>query len=61
MMQKFCADLEDAAIVEAPAKMMGRLLIAVLAPGGKKKKETAVAPKAAPVAESVEQPPAKQE
>ncbi|MEI8365735.1 MAG: translation initiation factor IF-3 [Parachlamydiaceae bacterium] len=41
MMQKFCEDLEDIATLESPLKMMGRLLIAVLAPGAKKKKETA--------------------
>lgn len=40
LMQKFCSDLEDVAMPEAPLKMMGRLLIAVLAPGVKKKKET---------------------
>lgn len=31
--------LEDIATVESPAKMMGRMLLVVLAPGGKKKKE----------------------
>lgn len=41
LMQKFCEDLEDVATPEAPLKMFGRLLIVVLAPGGKKKKETA--------------------
>jgi translation initiation factor IF-3 len=41
LVQRFCTSLEDVAMVEAPAKMMGRMLIAVLAPGGKKKKETA--------------------
>jgi translation initiation factor IF-3 len=61
LMQKFCADLEDVAIIEAPAKMMGRLLIAVLAPGAKKKKETTTAPKPAPTAVSSEKPAAKTE
>lgn len=61
IMQKFCGDLEDVAIIEAPAKMMGRLLIAVLAPGAKKKKETTTAPKAAPTAESSDKPAAKTE
>lgn len=41
MMQKFCFDLEDVAMQESPMKMMGRMLTAVLAPGAKKKKETA--------------------
>ncbi len=40
LVQKFCADLEDVAMVESPLKLMGRMLIVVLAPGGKKKKET---------------------
>ena len=39
MMQKFCGDLEDVAMLESPIKMMGRILITVLAPGAKKKKE----------------------
>lgn len=41
LMQKFCTDLEDVAMSESPAKMMGRMLIVVLAPGVKKKKEAA--------------------
>lgn len=41
MMQQFCSDLEDVAMQESPMKMMGRMLIAVLAPGAKKKKEAA--------------------
>lgn len=61
IMQKFCADLEDVAIIEAPAKMMGRLLIAVLAPGAKKKKETTTTTKAAPTAESFDKPAAQTE
>lgn len=40
LMQQFCSDLEDVATIEAPLKMMGRMLTAVLAPGAKKKKET---------------------
>ena len=44
LMQQFCASLEDVAMIEAPAKMLGRILIAVLAPGAKKKKETTTKP-----------------
>jgi len=41
LVKKLCEDLEDVAISEAPSKMMGRMLMVVLAPGGvKKKKET---------------------
>lgn len=40
LMRKFCEDLEDIATPEAPLKLFGRLLIVVLAPGAKKKKET---------------------
>ena len=39
VVQKFCTDLEDIASTESPSKLMGRLLVVVLAPGGKKKKE----------------------
>lgn len=39
LMQQFVTDLEDVATIEAPLKMMGRMLTAVLAPGAKKKKE----------------------
>ena len=38
-MEKFCHDLEDIATVEAPPSFLGRFLIAVIAPGAKKKKE----------------------
>jgi translation initiation factor IF-3 len=41
LVQRFCSSLEDIAMIESPAKLMGRMLIAVLAPGAKKKKETA--------------------
>ncbi|MEI8125058.1 MAG: translation initiation factor IF-3 [Parachlamydiaceae bacterium] len=44
MMQKFCADLEDVAVLESPMKMMGRMLLGVLAPGAKKKKEATKQP-----------------
>ncbi len=37
VVQKFCDSLEDIATAEAPSKMLGRNLIVVLAPGGKKK------------------------
>lgn len=40
LVQKLCDDLEDISQVEAPAKMFGRMLTVVLAPGSKKKKET---------------------
>jgi translation initiation factor IF-3 len=40
LVQRFCMSLEDVAMAESPPKMMGRMLIAVLAPGAKKKKET---------------------
>lgn len=39
IVQKVCQDLEDISIPESPPKMMGRLLLVVLAPGSKKKKE----------------------
>jgi len=39
LVDQFCEDLADIATVEAPAKMFGRMLTAVLAPGMKKKKE----------------------
>ncbi len=39
LMQRLCDDLEDVAQAEAPAKMFGRMLTTVLAPGSKKKKE----------------------
>lgn len=41
IVQKMCQDLEDISIAESPAKMMGRMLLVVLAPGAKKKKEGA--------------------
>ena len=40
IMQKFCSDLEELSTLESPLKLMGRMLIAILAPGIKKKKET---------------------
>ncbi len=43
VVRKMCDDLEDIATPESPAKMLGRTLGVVLAPGAKKKKE---APKA---------------
>lgn len=39
LVRKFCSDLEDIASVEAPPKLLGRMLSTVLAPGMKKKKE----------------------
>lgn len=41
LLRKLCEDLEDIAMVESPAKLFGRMLIVILAPGGKKKKEGA--------------------
>lgn len=40
-LRKLCEDLEDIAMIESPAKLFGRMLIVILAPGGKKKKEGA--------------------
>lgn len=39
LVDKFCDELADIATVEAPAKMFGRMLNAVLAPGARRKKE----------------------
>lgn len=39
VVDEMCKSLEDVGIVESPAKMMGRMLLVVLAPGVKKKKE----------------------
>jgi translation initiation factor IF-3 len=39
LVEKFCQELEDVAMLEAPISFLGRFLIAVLAPGTKKKKE----------------------
>lgn len=39
LLHKLCEDLEDIAMVESPSKLFGRMLIVILAPGGKKKKE----------------------
>ncbi len=39
VVQQVCKQLEDVAAAESPAKMMGRMLLVVLAPMGKKKKE----------------------
>ena len=39
IVRQMCRDLEDVSAVESPPKMMGRMLLAVLAPGVKKKKE----------------------
>ncbi len=51
LMQRFCNALEDIAQLESPAKMMGKMLLAVLAPGTKKKKETST--KETPAKETV--------
>ena len=39
IVREMCQSLEDISTSESPAKMMGRMLLVVLAPGGKKKKE----------------------
>ncbi len=39
IVRQMCQDLEDVSTSESPLKMMGRMLLVVLAPGGKKKKE----------------------
>jgi len=39
IVRQMCLDLEDISTAEAPPKMMGRMLLVVLAPGAKKKKE----------------------
>lgn len=44
IVQEMCQKLEDVSIAEAPPKMMGRMLLVVLAPGAKKKKEVAKGP-----------------
>jgi translation initiation factor IF-3 len=44
LVQKFCEDLEDVATAEAPAKMFGKTLLVVLAPGVAKKKKEAAKP-----------------
>jgi translation initiation factor IF-3 len=41
IVQNMCQQLEDISIAESPPKMMGRMLLVVLAPGAKKKKEGA--------------------
>lgn len=41
IVRQMCQNLEDISLVESPPKMMGRMLLVVLAPGGKKKKEGA--------------------
>jgi len=48
VVKEFCEELEDIAMAESPAKMLGRMLSVVLAPGAKKKKE---APKSVSQAE----------
>ncbi len=39
LVEKFCDDLSDVAATESPAKMFGKMLTLVLAPGARKKKE----------------------
>jgi translation initiation factor IF-3 len=40
LVKQLCDSLEDVATVEAPPKILGRMLNAVLAPGGSKKKKS---------------------
>jgi translation initiation factor IF-3 len=61
LMQKFCLDLEDVAMVESPVKLMGRMLIAVLAPGVKSSVKKKKEGKPSPAAASSEKEPAKTE
>lgn len=49
LINKVCEDLEDIATPEAPAKLFGRMLTVVLAPGSKKKKDSAGPETAAPI------------
>ena len=44
IVQAMCNELEDISTAESPPKMMGRMLLVVLSPTGKKKKEVAVKP-----------------
>jgi translation initiation factor IF-3 len=39
IVQDMCKQLEDVSIAESPPKMMGRMLLVLLVPGAKKKKE----------------------
>ena len=55
IVQKVCQDLEDVSIPESPPKLMGRLLLVVLAPGSKKKKEGPIKPSAS-TDEAVKEP-----
>lgn len=41
IVREMCQELEDVSTPESPPKMMGRMLLVVLAPGSKKKKEGA--------------------
>ncbi len=43
VVQQFCTELSDIAILEAPPKLMGRTMTTVLAPSGKRPKSAAVA------------------
>lgn len=40
VMRQFCTELEDISLVEAPPKLMGRTMTTVLAPSGKRPKQT---------------------
>ncbi len=42
VVQQFCDDLSDIAIVEAPSKILGRTMTTVLSPSGKRPKTTKI-------------------
>ncbi len=54
IVRDMCQELEDVATIESFPKMMGRMLLAVLAPGGAKKKKEGVK-QSSPTDESVQE------
>ncbi len=56
IVRDMCQSLEDISTAESPAKMMGRMLLVVLAPGAKKKKE-GVRPSGGPEGSTVQPEP----
>ena len=58
VVRQICEDLEDISTAESPAKMMGRMLLVVLAPGVKKKKEGNTKPNQPAEESIVDQSPA---
>lgn len=53
LIRQMCQELEDISILESSPKMMGRMLLVVLAPGAKKKKEGATKQVSSTTEESV--------